>query len=299
MGVSNHLLFRFVCLCVWLAGTIDGTVMAQTRPASGPSAIVCRLALVADPHISADAAQAEYAGNFQRVIEDVNHAGVDAVLLAGDLTQSFQPAAAKKFMDMAQRFHAPRWCVAGNHDVGDKPLPGKPGTLSEGRLARYQEAVGPLFFAAQIRPGVRLVGITASLFDSKLGSETRQWDFLRRELDMPHAGVTLLLSHYPPFVESAEEQDGYFNLNTASRSRLLNMLKGGGVNAVLSGHLHRPVTLQWQGIAILGAPAVSFGLPKGRQGVGWRLVEVHADGEVNSEFRYLAAPAATEPAREP
>ena len=288
-----------ICLAclLFLVGSLCAA--EQTAPTTRPAAVLWRIALVSDPHLSMNPRYADYLDNFQRVTAEVNQADVDVVLIAGDLTQSFDVSSAGKFNEMRKRFKAKTWCVAGNHDVGNKPQPGKPTTVTDARIGVYEKSIGPAFFAEDVLPGVRVIGITSSLLGTNLPSEQKQWDFLEKELQAPRRGITFLLTHYPPFAQSPDETDGYFNINSDVRPRLAALLKRGGVTAILSGHLHRPVTLNWDGIPILGAPATSFGLPEGKQQVGWRLVSLYADGSLTSELRYIETQATTRPSSSP
>ena len=269
--------------CLWMAA--GGRPTAAAEPP-----VICRIALLSDPHVSAGPRYAEYVANFEQAITQVNGAHVDAVLIAGDLTQSFTAEAAAKFKAVAARLDVTPRCVPGNHDIGNKPQPGKPATVIEARAALFARQVGPPFYAADLTPAIHLIAISSPLFGTGLPLEQQQWTFLTEALKGRRPGVTLVLSHYPPFVHNEDEPDDYWNVNVGPRSRLLRLLRDGGVAAVLCGHLHRPLDGGWHGIAFIGAPAVSFGLPLGKQPVGWRLVLVHADGSVTSELRYLPPP---------
>jgi hypothetical protein len=94
--------------------------------------------------------------------------------------------------------------------------------------------------------------------------------------------------HYPPFFKTPDEaEDPYWNLAPAPRERLLDLVKKGGVKAMLSGHLHYPLNLQFGSTPLIVGPAVSFGLPRGKQSVGWVEITIAPDGKLSSELRYL------------
>jgi glycoprotein endo-alpha-1,2-mannosidase len=286
-----------ICVLVAVLASTTATFAQATRPAR-------RIALISDPHVSVDPRHADYVQNFERVIDDVNAAKVDAVLLAGDLTQSGDAASMQRFAKMVKRIEPPTRWVAGNHDVGNKPVRDKPVSLTAPRIARYEEHLGPPFYAVDLLPGLRVAGIASSLFTSDLPVEAAQWAMLERELN-PSGAIDaearglLLLTHYPPFVTSADEPDEYFNINGPARRRLMEMIERGNVTAVLSGHLHRPVSLAIGRVPLVGAPAVSFGLPRGKQGVGWSLVTIDPGGKVTAENRYVAAAPSVAPATRP
>ena len=71
------------------------------------------------------------------------------------------------------------------------------------------------------------------------------------------------------------------------RKRLLALVKQAEVSAVLTGHLHYPITNRLDGILFLGNTTTAFGLPRGKQPEGWMLLSVPRGGEVEFEFRQL------------
>jgi hypothetical protein len=98
----------------------------------------------------------------------------------------------------------------------------------------------------------------------------------------------LLLEHYPPFIVSAEEpRQSTWNVQPELRKRLLALVEKGGVRAVLSGHLHYPITNRLDGVLLLGNATTAFGLPRGLQPEGWMLLTVPREGEIRFEFREL------------
>jgi predicted phosphodiesterase len=98
----------------------------------------------------------------------------------------------------------------------------------------------------------------------------------------------LLLEHYPLFILSVDEpRIGTLNVQPEPRQRLLALVERAGVKAVLSGHLHHPITNRLDGIVFLGNATTAFGLPRGKQPEGWMLLSLPCDGEVRSEFREL------------
>ena len=122
------------------------------------------------------------------------------------------------------------------------------------------------------------------------------WAFLEKRLAAPVPNPTLLLIHHPPFLKSLDEPGGdYFNLEPYPRFRLLALARQGGVDAVLSGHLHRGLTNYFGNMPLLTTPPVAFGLPQGKQKEGWTLLTVSTD-RVTWEFQPL--PQVTLPRRE-
>lgn len=194
----------------------------------------------------------------------------------------------------ARRLNAPQWVVPGNHDIGNKPMPDKPSHLSEERIAEWEQVFGPSFYEAQVVPGVRLIAVNSSLMGMGLERDPEQWAFLEEHLATPSDPFTIVMTHYPPFVNDVDEADAYFNLEPESRKRLLALLNQGGVNLLVAGHTHHPRVNKHGGIPHVIAPAISFGLPRDRQPEGWTLVTIHPDGSVKSEDRLLEDAAVDE-----
>jgi 3',5'-cyclic AMP phosphodiesterase CpdA len=275
-------------LFVGLLLGIDATGQArgQVAPATGPGR-VHRIALVSDPHVSTRPAEAHFVRHFREVIRQVNEADVEAVVLSGDLTQDGAAAHMKEFKRMVGEFRAKTFCVPGNHDVGNKRTPGQKMWLGAARLKNFRENVGPTWFVDELVPGVRVLGICSPLMGSGLPEEEEQWGFIERTL-AEKGGATVILTHYPPYVGAVGEANEYFNIDQAPRQRLLAVLEAGGVKTVLSGHLHRPIDMTTPGgVHVIGAPAVSFGLPPRVQREGWVLVTLSDDGTCSAELKYL------------
>jgi 3',5'-cyclic AMP phosphodiesterase CpdA len=154
-------------------------------------------------------------------------------------------------------------------------------------VKQYGKTLGPNWFA-QEKAGVRVVGINSCLFGSGFKEEEDQWKFLENELAGPHKEPTLLLEHYPVFIKSVDEpRVGTWNVQPEPRQRLLALVDRARVRAVLSGHLHYPITNRLNGVLFLGNTTTAFGLPPGKQPEGWMLLSVPPDGEVRFEFREL------------
>lgn len=258
---------------------------AQTKPDFTP----VRIALVSDVHIAEGTNENArlHPLRMARVIEDVNAAKVDLVLLAGDLTENGTPLELRTFRRTIKDFAAPSMFIAGNHDLGNKRIPGKKPTKSEisfGRLRNYELEMGRSYWTREAG-GLRIIGLNSGLYGSKLAREESMWEMLESELEKTNTPPTLILQHHPPFLKKLDEPGGdYFNMEPYPRLRLLALAKQGGVKAILSGHLHRGLTNDYNGILLYTTPPVSFGLPKGKQAEGWTLVTVTAK-EVQTEFR--------------
>lgn len=146
--------------------------------------------------------------------------------------------------------------------------------------------LGPSFYA-RTHAGIRVIGINAPLIGSGFPQERKMWTLLERELAQPFPQPTILLSHFPVFVEKPDEKSEYWNISPESRGRLLALLKQGGVKTVLSGHLHRQIVHRQDGLLMVTTIPVAFGLQQNKIVVGWTLVCIPAEGQASFEFMQL------------
>lgn len=265
-----------------------GALLAAAAPSRADTVFPVRVALVTDTHTTRGTSgeQPLYKGRLDKTIEQVNGAHVDLALISGDLTDGGKPEQYADFKAQAAGFQAPAYWIPGNHDVGNKHVPGKPGGVSDRRVVAFETALGPSYWAIE-KAGLRVIGIDSAVLGSGLQTEADQWAFLEKELARPSPLPTLLVTHYPPFIVNPDEPGGYWNIEPEPRARLLQLAKTGGVCAILSGHLHRPLRNSWNGIPIITSLPVSFGLPAGKQPVGWTLITVYSNGLVTAETRTI------------
>src|SRR4051794_6933303 len=138
------------------------------------------------------------------------------------------------FFAKIKKLTPPVFYVPGNHDVGNKIIPGKGGTVTEERVAQFEKKLGPSFFA-KTAAGVRVIGINAPILGSGFAREKQMWSFLEKELAQPSQAPSIVFSHYPAFTKEADEGGGdYWNMEPAPRKHLLALLKSGGVKTMLS-----------------------------------------------------------------
>jgi 3',5'-cyclic AMP phosphodiesterase CpdA len=272
-------------ICVFAACTLS-----FARPGAKAN-ILARVALLGDSHLNlaTNGNQAAFEPHFRKAIAQVNAAGVDFVLIAGDLTQSGKPEEYADFKANIKSFFAPVWFVPGNHDVGDKFNSGKgeKTTVTRARVGRYEKNVGPSWFSTNCA-GVRIIGINSSILGSGFELEKQMWEFLESELCTPARVPTLLFMHYPLFVKNQDEPGGeYWNIEPAPRARLYSLLKKGGVKIVLNGHLHHPLVNRRDGILFVTTPPTSFGLPAGKQPEGWTLITIFKNGTAIETFQFI------------
>ncbi len=272
-------------LCVWV---VLVTVFGGWA-ASAADDIVARIGFLSDTHVNLRTNEPgiDYNRRFDQAITEVNAAKVDLVLIAGDLTDGGTREQMELFKQKAKRFKAPVLFVAGNHDVGMVGVGDVKTSITPQRVKKFAQMLGPNWYASE-KAGVRVIGINSCLFGSGFEEEREQWEFLQKELARPSSKPTFVLEHYPLFIKAVDEpRRGTWNVEPELRARLLALVKQGGVRAVLSGHLHYPITNRVDSILFLGNATTAFGLPRDKQPEGWMLLSVPREGEVRFDFRVL------------
>jgi alkaline phosphatase D len=253
--------------------------IAVSAAPSTATADTVRIAIITDTHATEGTTddQELYKGHLDEVLSDVNSTKVDFVLAAGDLTQDGKPQQMSDFQTQIKGFNAPVYVVAGNHDVGPKHIPGTAGGTTPERISKYEKTFGTSYWSKSLN-GLRVIGLNSSLLGSGLPEEDAQWQFIEEALSQRHTEPTLIVMHYPLYIETADEAGGtYWNVEPAPRARLLSLIsQNGHVLAVITGHLHRQLINRTpDGILLYTSPPVSFGLPKGKQAEGWTLITVN------------------------
>ena len=165
-----------------------------------------RVIFVSDTHLSPDAPEAQ--ANWAAVVGYIAAVNPDLVVHLGDL--SLDGARNPADLDHARRqlelLPVPWHAIPGNHDVGDNPLPGMPGSLAvnAARRQRWLDVVGPDWWSMRAG-GWLLLGVNAQLAGSGLAAEASQWSWLGEQIAQAGEGARIaLLSHKPLAVAEAE-----------------------------------------------------------------------------------------------
>jgi 3',5'-cyclic AMP phosphodiesterase CpdA len=203
----------------------------------------------------------------------------DFVVICGDLIN--RPGHPKQ-RDEFQRIAAtlddsiPLYLVAGNHDVGNEP--------TEASLALYREHFGRDWYSFRSGANSELYGIVLNsvLIDApdQVPSEAEaQLSWLEQELVAARdSGATsiLVFQHHPFFLELADEEKQYFNIEPSVRSEYLRLFEEAGVDAVLAGHYHRNSFGRSGKLQMITTGPVGKPLGDGRS--GFRAVHVTSAG---------------------
>lgn len=165
-------------------------------------------------------------------------------------------------VDEAKRIFAPLECplylIPGNHDIGDKPLPGLPAApVDEAAVRMFRQNFGADWRSFDYG-GCRFILLNAEIINSGLPVESEQKAWLEQTLAEPFEGRTIVCIHYSPCILSPDEPSNYDNLDEPGRSWLLQLLEKAGVDALFAGHVHNFFYNRLGSLDSYILPALSF-----------------------------------------
>lgn len=163
------------------------------------------------------------------------------VVVAGDLTNHGEPDAYRKLAPMLDRLSAPRILALGNHDT-------RPG-FREVMLGGEGDPDAP-YVHETVVAGVHVIVLDSSLPGRISGAlDAGQIEFLVKALDREPGLPKLVVCHHPPHLDGGAA--GWHSLDAESSARLAEAVRGRGVAAILSGHVHRDSVIHWHGVPVV------------------------------------------------
>ena len=252
----------------------------------------------------------------RHVIDELNRLEPAFVIHLGDLvnpvpTQPAYSEAAEQFLTLCERLRSPLHLVAGNHDVGDKPLEWMPApTVTDEHLALYERFFGRHYYSFDFHD-CHFVVINAQILNSTLACEKTQATWLEADLDAARGKRIFLCSHYPLYVASPDELSSYDNIDEPARSWLLELLERHDVEALFAGHVHNFFYDRYADTHCYVLPSTAFvrheyaefgrvspGLENGRNDtakLGYFVVRVYEHGHVAQMVRTGGTTLAPDP----
>jgi len=221
-----------------------------------------RLAVLADAHLATRAEGSwkvlhRTEAALERAIADVNDRGVDAVLVAGDLTKDGEARNFDRFEELIGRLDAPTAAIPGNHDVPKAALDHRVMPV-EAFAERFCEGGFParrsfggvdvLLLNTATHPHGRL----RTSHDGAVGARQRE----RLDDALADAETTIVLGHHPLLSLPEHEQFSRSHFTLRDADATLDVLADHDVPLVLSGHHHLPSASRERGVREVIAPAL-------------------------------------------
>ncbi len=226
------------------AALADGAVLAHLdRPTAAERA---RVAVVSDPHVADPDAKESwkaYHRTRERVtaaLDDLAEAGVDALVVSGDLSRNGEPKNLAWMADALADAPFPTLAVPGNHDVAERPV------------EQFADAFASEGFPAHRRVGgVDLVGL-----DTSDGDAT---DLGALDDTLADATAPIVVSHHNLPGLAAHLDDGGWEPHppVGNADALVDALARRDAALHVSGHVHLPGVVHARGVRGLVAPALS------------------------------------------
>jgi Icc protein len=262
-----------------------------------PYPLDVRLAQISDLHLSPQPTGegmvmlAESGALLDSTIAEINAlAGLDAVLVSGDLIDDGAPATLDAAIGQLNRLRFPWYAIPGNHDAAHPP---EADALDRRRfythlqngavngVAIYDGAPERGSYTTVIKPGVRLIGLDSNVPGDWYGRvDAGQLAWLRQTLDTATEPLVVLMVHHPLHrvfggwqapLFGTQSWHKFFCFNGPEVQALLDHYPQ--VRLVVSGHVHVSAVEQIAGRVHLAAPALdSYPL-------AYRTIQVQGDGD--------------------
>jgi 3',5'-cyclic AMP phosphodiesterase CpdA len=209
------------------------------------------IAQISDPHIKPEGQlayrQVDTAKLLARAVEHVCRLEPrpDVVLGTGDLVDAGRAEEYRHLARLLAPLPMPVYLIPGNHDQREAMVASLPGHA-------YLPRSGFLHYVIDEHP-LRLIALDTLVTGQPggaLGAERLAWlDARLGEAERP----TAIFMHHPPFATGIEYMDGQ---GLADGEAMRGVLaRHSHVEAVLCGHLHRPIHLRWAGTVVTTAPS--------------------------------------------
>jgi len=250
---------------------------------------------MADPQFGfMDAAQERK--NAEAAVQHINRLKPRFAIVCGDLVHPNPGAAGyeEKIAEFSAIFGKvdpaiPLLCVAGNHDVGNKP--------DRDSLAAYRRRFGDDTFGFWVG-GVRGLVLDSTLYHDPSAApedQKKQEAWFEQELAAAKKSKPrhlLVFQHHPWFLQGPEDKDGYYTIPQVRRTPALALMKEAGVRAVFAGHYHGNAEGRDGDLQMITTGPV--GKPLRKDPSGLRIVEVYPDSIRHAYYRLEDVPKSIE-----
>lgn len=188
---------------------------------------------------------------FRQAVSQINALKPDFVVICGDLVNTATiEGTLQDFAEKKKALEAPCYCAPGNHDVG---------AGSEELLAQYREVIGKDYYEFEHKGRVFLV-VNSQFWVVDWPGESKKHDaWFQEALGRASAAgkPVFVVAHHPLYVERPDEPTDPWNIPFEKRRELLELVESSGVVAWISGHLHKTVINEHEGIQLVSSENTS------------------------------------------
>lgn len=172
----------------------------------------------------------------------------DLVLITGDLVDEGHPDEYEMLSELLRPLKAPLLILPGNHD-------GRQALVDAFPEHKYLPASGPLHYCADDHE-VRVVALDScppGKHHGEIDAQGLAW--LHDALAANRHKPTLVLLHHPPFVSGIPYLDDYRFIDHGPLASVVGAFNN--IEAVLCGHVHRPMFRRWAGTVVAACPSTA------------------------------------------
>jgi len=207
--------------------------------------------------------------NFEQAAKQINNLEVDFAVICGDLVNTASDTAYLEFNRVRNTFTMPCHVAPGNHDVGNDP--------DSVSLAYYRSRVGKDYYMFRHK-GRAFYLLNTQLWKAPVsGVSEKQDEWLVKCItdEQYLENHKFIIGHIPLFVEDPQEEEGYYSLPTEKRAELLQLFSETNVKAILTGHTHKLVVNEYDGMVMVSGETTSKNFDK--RPYGFRVWTVSED----------------------
>ena len=171
----------------------------------------------------------------------------DMLIATGDLTEFGDADSYRRLKNAFEQIECPVWPMVGNHDDRAAFAAWFPDVPMADGFVQYEFDAGPL-----------RVLVLDTLEEGRHGGAfcAVRAAWLAARLDEDHVRPTLIVMHHPPVEVGIEWMNTHPEEDWVQRFRSC-VVGRSNIVAIICGHLHRPITTQWEGTTIAICPATS------------------------------------------
>jgi len=215
---------------------------------------------------------------FEKAVKEINRLNPDFVVITGDLVNDKNNRSqVEEFKRIKSQINPeiPVYLSPGNHDIG------MPATQTD--IEQYRSDYGSDIFSFRHKKSL-FIGINSVIIKGDTPEpEQNQFEWLKKELSKgKRAEHIIIFTHYPFFINSADEKETYSNIALTKREIYFNIFNNYNVGAIFAGHLHNNGNGKAGTTEMITTGAV--GKPLGKAPSGMRIIKVYPERIETSYF---------------
>jgi len=194
---------------------------------------------------------------FEQAVKQINELKPDFVIICGDLVHVPHDSSYADFIRIREKFSMPCYCVPGNHDMGKLPD-------DKTSLVLYRKVIGKDYYSFRHK-GYSFIITNTQLWKADVKNESARFDtwFMETLRKLAKKGHPLfVMGHIPLYVSDPEEKQEYFNFDPPKRKEVLDLFTENNVIAYLSGHTHKLVCNDYEGVQLVSCETTSNNFDK-------------------------------------